>query len=83
MGSREKTLKERLPHTAIKEIAEIVGVSVPVVSRVVNGNVKFRRADGREVRICSEDMESKIIRYCEQYAEKWEKVRSSLQTMDC
>lgn len=83
MESREKTLKERLPHTAIKEIAEVVGVSVPVVSRVVNGNVRFRRADGREVRICSEEKESKILRYCEQYAENWERMKSSLQTMDC
>jgi hypothetical protein len=73
MESREKTLKERLPHGALKDIAELVGVSFVVVSRVINRTVKFRRADGRVVRACSEEIERRILDVAEGYARSYEK----------
>ena len=73
MESRERTLKERLPYGALKHIAELVGVSFVVVSRVINGTVKFKRADGRVVRACSEKVEKRILDVAEVYAQGYER----------
>jgi DNA-binding LacI/PurR family transcriptional regulator len=80
MESKGKTLKERLPHKAISEIAAAAGVSFLVVSRVVNRTVHFKRSDGRRVRICSEEMEQRILALAEQYAKRYEELIDSLRS---
>lgn len=73
MESRGNALRESLPHGALKDIAELVGVSCVVVSRVINGTVKFRRADGRVVRACSEENERRILDVAGSYAKAYRK----------
>ncbi|MDX9847426.1 MAG: hypothetical protein RBT74_10640 [Tenuifilaceae bacterium] len=81
MESREKTLKERLPHNAISDITELVGMSYQVVSRVINRTVKFRRADGRVVRACSVESERRILDVAESYAKRHEELKESLRSV--
>lgn len=81
MESREKTLKERLPHSAISDIAELVGMSFQVVSRVINRTVKFKRADGRVVRACSAETERRILEMAEGYANRHEEFMQSLRSV--
>lgn len=80
MESRERTLKEKLPHNAISDIAKAEGVSFLVVSRVVNRTVNFKRKDGRVVRICSVEKEKRILEVAEQYARKYEELIGSLRS---
>lgn len=81
MESREKTLKERLPHNAIKNIAEAEGLSFLVVSKVVNRTVRFKRADGRVVRACSKETERRILNAAERYVKRYEELLGSLQSV--
>lgn len=54
-------LKGKLPHGAMRNIANVIGVSSVVVSKVVNGEVLITRKNGKVVRACSEKMELRII----------------------
>lgn len=81
MESRERTLKERLPHNAIGDIAELVGMSFQVVSRVINRTVKFKRTDGRVVRACSVESERRILDVAERYARRHEELKESLRSV--
>lgn len=87
MEGREKKLRDRLPRKAIKEISEIAGVSLAVVSGVVNQKIWIAWKDGRVVRRCSEETERRILKLAEEYARVYEKKfrdkLNSLQTMDC
>lgn len=81
MERKSKKLKERLPHNAIKDIAELAGVSFVVVSRVINRTVKFKRTNGKEVRVCSEITERRILDVAEKYASKHEELKRSMRSI--
>jgi len=58
----EVKVRKRLPYGMIKEIAIIAGVSVVVVSHVLNGTIMIVRKNKRVVRICGLKVEEKVKR---------------------